>query len=259
MPQPSPGIRALVIGLVVVATAGPALAQSEPRSPIPPPLPSDFMLGRPKGFIAFDYGFLFANTGSDLYDFVTDNLTVEKKSFDTPTIGGRMGWAISPRLEVSVLYERASSRTASEYRDFVDNNLLPITQSTELREHQVAASVRWSVLPSGRRISRFAWIPRRFTPFVGAGVGAVKYNLQQFGSFVDFQTSRVFDDQFASDGWAPSVHALAGADVRLYKKLYVTGEARYTKSSAKLSQDFVGFAPLTLAGLKVGGSLKVVF
>lgn len=259
MPHRSAGIRVLVIGLTLLALAAPSFAQTPSSSPIPTAMPSDFMLGRPKAFVAFDAGFLFANASSDLYDFVTDQLTVEKTSFNTPTIGGRLGWSISPRLEASVMFERAQSTTASEYRDFVDNNLLPITQTTKRQESHVGATLRWSLLPSGRRVSRFAWIPRRFTPFVGVGAGAVKYSFQQYGSFVDFQTSRVFDDTFRSEGWAPSVHALAGADLRLYRKLYVTGEARYTRSSGTLSEDFIGFEPLALAGLKVGGSLKVVF
>lgn len=259
MPHRSAGIRALVAGLTLLALGAPAFAQSAPGNPIRTPAPGDFMLGRPKAFIAFDAGFLFANAGSDLYDFVTEQLTVEKTSFNTPTIGGRLGWSISPHLEAAVLFERAQSATASEYRDFVDNNLLPITQTTERQESHIAATLRWSLLPSGRRISRFAWIPRRFTPFVGLGAGAIKYNFEQFGSFVDFQTSRVFNDTFRSEGWAPSVHVLAGGDLRLYRKLYVTGEARYTRSTGKLSDDFIGFEPLALAGLRVGGSLKVVF
>jgi hypothetical protein len=217
------------------------------------------MLGRPRAFVAVDGGFLYANVGSDLYDFVTEQLTVDKKSFNTPIYGGRIGWSVTPRLEIAALYERAYSQTASEYRDFVDNQLLPITQTTQRHEDHIAATVRFSLLPSGRSISRFAWIPRTVTPFVGAGVGAVRYAFQQYGSFVDFQTRRVFTDQFASRGWAPSVHATAGADLRVYRKLYVTGDARYTWSSATLGQDFVGFEPIDLAGFRVGGSLKVVF
>lgn len=243
------------LGLTVVSTAG---AQVTPP-PVSPPPPSDFMLGRPKGFLAVDGGFLFANAGSDIYDFVTDQLTLRKSSFNAPVVGGRIGAALSPRLELALLVEQAKASAASEYRDFVDNRNLPITQTTAKQEVHVAATVRYSLLPSGRRISRFAWIPRRFTPFVGAGAGVIKYEFEQDGSFVDFQTLRVFDSTFRSGGWAPSVHALAGADLRLYRKLYLTGEARYTWSSAPLSDDFIDFAPISLAGARLGGSLKLVF
>ncbi len=254
-------LRAVILALAALAASAPAAsAQSAPPSPVvSPPSPSDFMLGRPKGFISVDGGFLFASAGSDIYDFVTDQLTVEKKNFNAPVIGGRLGVLVTPRLEVGVLYENAKSQTASEYRDFIDNAGLPITQTTMRQDHHIAATVRWSLLPSGRRISRFAWIPRTFTPFVGAGAGAMKYRFEQFGSFVDFRTQRVFDDTFRSDGWAPSVHALAGADLRVFRRLYLTGEARYTWSSATLSADFVDFEPIDLAGARLGASLKLVF
>lgn len=252
--------RALFVGLtLVVGLPVTSLAQSD-RPPVSPPPPSDFMLGRPKGFISIDGGFLFANAGSDVYDFISEQLTIDKKkAFNAPIVGGRMGFAISPRVELAVMFEQSEASTESEYRDFVDNQRLPITQTTGLKESHVAASVRWSLLPSGRRVSRFAWIPRTLTPFVGAGAGAIKYRFEQYGSFVDYQTLRVFNSTFRSEGWAPSAHAFAGADLRVYRKVYLSGEARYTWSSATLSDDFEDFDPITLAGVRVGGSLKLVF
>ena len=93
-------LRAVALALAALAATAPgASAQSSPRSPVvSPPPPSDFMLGRPKGFISVDGGFLFASAGSDLYEFITDQLTVEKKNFNTPVIGGRVGVSLSPRL-----------------------------------------------------------------------------------------------------------------------------------------------------------------
>lgn len=251
--------RALIVVVALVAGLPVASAAQSDRPPVAPPLPSDFMLGRPKGFIAVDGGFLFANAGSDVYDFIREQLTIEKKAFNAPILGGRMGFALSPRVELAVLYEQSQASAESEYRDFVDNQRLPITQTTGLKESHIAASVRWSLLPSGRRVSRFAWIPRTVTPFVGAGAGAIKYTFEQYGSFVDYQTLRVFNSTFRSEGWAPSAHAFAGADIRVYRKIYLAGEARYTWSSATLSQDFEDFDPITLAGVRVGGSLKLVF
>lgn len=251
---------ALVLALLLSPVwSGVARAQGTARSPVQPPAPGDFMLGRPKGFLAVDGGFLFANAGSDVYDFVTEQLTLDKKAFNAPIVGLRLGALITPRLEVGVLVEQSRTSVTSEYRDFVDNNQLPITQTTGLQEYQVAANLRWSLVPSGRRISRFAWIPRTVTPFMGAGAGAIKYRFEQYGSFVDFQTFKVFNSSFRSEGWAPSAHAFVGADLRVYRRIYVTGEARYTWSSAPLGEDFVDFDPISLAGVRVGGSLKLVF
>ena len=259
--MPGRSIRfALALALLLSPVwSGVARAQGTARSPVQPSAPGDFMLGRPKGFLAVDGGFLFANAGSDVYDFVTKQLTLDKKAFNAPIVGLRLGALITPRLEVGVLVEQSRTSVTSEYRDFVDNNQLPITQTTGLQEYQVAANLRWSLVPSGRRISRFAWIPRTVTPFVGAGAGAIKYRFEQYGSFVDFQTFKGFNSSFRSEGWAPSAHAFVGADLRVYRRIYVTGEARYTWSSAPLGEDFVDFDPISLAGVRVGGSLKLVF
>lgn len=239
-----------------------AVAQSDAQqSTTPPPLgyPSDFFLGRPHGLLALRGGWLFANTGSDLYDFIGDQLTVDGKSFNTSAFAGDFGIALGPRFDVIATLEKAETSIGSEYRDFVDTAGVPITQTTRREEWTVSATARMALLPRGRRISRFAWVPRTFTPYVGVGGGAVRYDFQQFGSFVDFQTLRVFNDDFSSKGWAPTVHALGGADLRVFRRLYLTTEARYTWSSATLSQDFVDFEPLALGGLRLSGGLQVVF
>lgn len=257
--------RALTAALAALLCWLPTPAAAQPtggdagRVRVPAPPPSDFMLGRPRVFVTVDSGFLFANTGSDLYDFISSQLTIDKKSFNTPVLGGRMGVSITPRVDVMVGLEFGKSNTASEYRDFVDNQLLPIMQTTTRSEYNLTGSVRWALLPSGRRISRFAWIPRTVTPYVGAGGGALKYDFQQFGSFVDFETRRVFNDSFRSSGWTPSAHAFAGADVRAYRKLYLTFEGRYTWSQATLGSDFVDFDPIDLAGFRLGGGVRVAF
>ncbi len=254
---------AVAVAVVLAWHPTPSAAQSPAddvrRPQVPAPAPSDFMLGRPRAFISMDTGFLFANTGSDLYDFITDTLTIDRKSFNTPVLGGRFGVAITPRVEVMAGLDYSKSQAGSEYRDFVDMQLLPITQTTSREEWNLTGSVRVALLPTGRHISRFAWIPRTFTPYIGAGGGAIKYEFQQSGSFVDFQTRRVFADLFTSTGWAPSAHALAGADLRVFRKLYVTMEGRYTWSKATLDTDFVDFAPLDLAGLKVSGGMRLAF
>ncbi|MEP7118581.1 MAG: hypothetical protein ABI880_13410 [Acidobacteriota bacterium] len=257
--------RALLLAIVAVVglRVAPAAAQATDDGPrrvgVPAPPPSDFMLGRPRVYLGVDSGFLFANTGSDLYDFITEQLTLDKKSFNTPVLGARLGVSLNPRIDVIGGFDLARSQSGSEYRNLVDNQLLPISQNTSRREFNLTGSVRLNVLPSGRRISRFAWIPRTFTPYVGAGAGALKYQFEQTGSFVDFETLRVFNDTFVSEGWAPSAHAFAGADLRVYRRIYLSLEGRYTWSTARLGTDFVDFDPISLAGVRLGGGLRIAF
>jgi hypothetical protein len=263
----APGGRlgaALSVVAAVLLAATPAAAQptdgaARQAAPLAPSPPTDFFMGRPIGLLAFRAGRLFANTGSDLFDFVTDQLTVSRNSFDAASLAGDVGVFVGPRVDVIATLEQARSETPSQYREFVDTAGAEITQTTRLQEWTVSGTVRVALVPRGRRISRFAWIPRALTPYVGAGGGAVRYEFQQYGAFVDFRTLRVFNDTFRSQGWAPTAHVLGGADLRLYRRLYLTTEARYTWSSATLGDDFVDFEPMTLGGTRISAGIQVVF
>jgi hypothetical protein len=245
----------LVWGLaLVLAAPGVALAQAQE-----PTRSADFKFGRPKASISVRGGWNIASAGSDLFDFVTDQLTVDKDDFSSPGIGSDVTFTITPRMEIGGGFFFAKASQGSEYRDFVDNEFLPITQSTSLKTMQLTASVRYALLPRGREISRFAWVPNRIIPFVGGGGGAVYYEFRQSGDFVDFQDLSVFTDVFRSDGWAPSGHVFGGVDFQLYRGLYASVEGRYTKASATLSRDFVDFDPIDLSGFRMLGGINYVF
>ncbi len=116
-----------------------------------------------------------------------------------------------------------------------------------------------AITPRGREISTHAWIPATVTPYVGAGAGALHYALRQDGDFVDFVDSSVFTSSFSSSGWAPSAHVFGGLDVKAWKRVYFSGEARYLWSHAGLDRDFSGFDPIDLTGLKVTGGIRFMF
>ena len=251
------GSRVLVAALTM---AGTAFAQAPGDRPQPHPgATADFLFGRPHGSLALRGGFVFARAGSDLFDFVTDQLTIDGGDFNAPAVGGEIGIVITPRLEALAGIEMNSSRTPSEYRRFVDNNNLPITQETKLKTVSVTASLKVSLTPRGRRISRFAWIPRGVTPYAGAGGGAVKYDFVQVGDFVDYVDLSVFPDVFQSKGWAPSAHVFGGADLQVYRRLFVQLEARYQWASGTLSRDFIDFDPIDLAGFRTTAGVSVLF
>ena len=56
------------------------------------------------------------------------------------------------------------SSTQSEFRHWLDNNDLPIQQTTEFQRVPLTASLKMYLGPPGRSIGRFAWIPKRFAP-----------------------------------------------------------------------------------------------
>ncbi len=186
-------------------------------------------------------------------------LTLEKSSFNAPTFGGEFAVNVTPRVDVVFGLDYLRSTTPSEYRDFVDNKLLPIEQTTMLQQFNLTGSVKFALTPKGRRVSRYAWIPSTVTPYVGAGGGLVNYEFKQTGDFVDFQDNHVFTDTFISEGWSPSAHGFGGVDVQVHRNLYLSFEGRYNWASADLENKFVGFDPIDLSGFRFGAGFHVVF
>ena len=232
---------------------GPATAGAQP-SP-------DFLFGSPKGMIGVRSGWVFASANSDLFTFVQEHLTIDRKDFNAPAIGVDVEIAMTPRLSAIGGFDFARASKNSEYRDFVDNQRLPITQTTRLSELNLSGSVKVAVTPRGRDISSRAWIPAAVTPYVGAGAGFLKYEFLQFGDFIDVDSPAmdIFTDTFRSSGWTPSAHAFGGVDVRVYKRLYLSGEGRYLWSSGTPDRDFIDFDAIDLAGFKATVGVHYMF
>jgi hypothetical protein len=220
---------------------------------------ADFLFGRPKGSFGFHGSWLFASAGSDLFDFVTEHLTLEKEHFNSPGFGGDIAFAVTSRAQLEASVDTNRMERGSEYREFVDNNLLPIEQHTSLRTTLVSAGIRYALTPRGDDVSRLAWIPRRMIPFVGAGAGAMFYEFRQSGDFVDFVDLSVFPDSFRSQGWVPAAQVLAGVDLQIHRRLYGTVQGRYTKAAAELTSDFIDFDPLDLSGFRLSAGINVLF
>jgi hypothetical protein len=219
----------------------------------------DFFLGRPRASLGLRGNWFMASAKSDIFEFVTEHLTLERSSFNTPTFGAELGINLTQRFDIVVGFDIGKSSTPSEYRTLVDNNRLPIEQTTEMKEFAAFGTIRYSLVPKGRSISRLAWIPRTVTPYVGAGGGLMNYSFFQTGDFVDFQTNRVFPDVFRSSGWGPSAHVLGGVDVQVYRHVFMSFEGKYMWSSAELGQKFVDFAPIDLSGARFGAGIHLVF
>jgi hypothetical protein len=259
-------VLVIVAGLVPPT---PAAAESAGQEPLPThaqrtgPAPSarsaDFLFGRPKRSLGIRGNWLFARASSDLFDFVTEHLTLEKEDFNAPGFGADVAFALTPRAQVEASIETNRMTRNSEYRDFVDNRLQPIEQRTSMQTTYLGAGIRYALTPRGEEVSRLAWIPRRVVPFVGAGAGAMFYQFRQTGDFVDFVDFSVFPDSFRSQGWAPTAHVLGGVDLQIYRGVYATVQGRYTRAAGELSSDFIGFDPIDLSGFRLSAGINVLF
>ena len=259
-------LRGLIVSvcaaLYLISFATPASAQTptaQPAGSYQAPSSPDFLIGRPRASMGVRGEWLFASAGSDIFDFVTKQLTVEKSAFNAPGFGAEVSISVTPRLDVVAGFDLARSSTPSEYRNFVDNRNLPIQQTTSLRQSNLFGAIKFAVTPRGRAISRFAWIPAAIVPYVGAGGGFTNYDFKQVGDFVDFSNNRVFADTFRSQGWAPTGHVFGGTDIQVYKRMFLSLEGRYLWTRATLDADFIDFDPMDLGGFRFGAGVHVMF
>lgn len=220
-----------------------------------------FLFQEPRGSFALRGGYARANAGGDLFSFVTDQLTLKRGDFSGLTASADMALRVAPRIDLVFGAGYTGTSTQSEVRRFVDQNNLPIAQTTSLQRVPVTASVRAYLTPRGRSVGNFAWVPARLAPYVGAGGGAMWYRFHQQGDFVDFNTSNqeVFTGDFTSSKWTPVAQTMAGIDYSLSPRIALTGEARYTRAKANLSESFTGFKQIDLSGLSTTIGLYVRF
>ncbi len=220
-----------------------------------------FLFNDPRTSLTFRTGWAFANAGSDLFAFTTDQLTLNRSDFNALSLGVDWATRVLPRTSVVLSFSYANASKLSEFRNFVDNNQLPIEQTTSFKRVPVTIGIRQYLVPVGRSVGRYAWIPSRLAPYVGAGAGFMYYRFHQEGDWIDFQspTMDVFPAQFDSEGWTGTAHLLAGLDYSLGPRLALTAEARYLWSKAPLSRDFSGFQRLDLSGLATTAGLTVRF
>jgi len=226
-------MRVWVTLTLVLLTAGSASAQSAAQDPRPVSRPSpDFLFERPQGTFGIRGSWVLGRNGSDWYDFVSDQLTVG--------------------------FDYGQQTTHSEYRRYVDNNRLPIEQQTLLRSANLGGGLKFALTERGRDVGRLAWVPRKLVPYVGAGAGAMWYQLRQSGDFVDYVDLSVFPDVFESEGWTPSVHVMGGVDVRVLRRAYVSFDARYLWASGDLGRDWIDFDPIDLSGLRLSAGINFI-
>jgi hypothetical protein len=218
-----------------------------------------FLVGQPMGSVTVRGGWALASAHSDVFSFTTSHLTLDRGDFSSPDLDLDLAYRFRPRTDVVLSTAVASTRKKSEFRHLIDNNDRPIEQRTAFTRVPVTLSIKQYLVDRGRSIGRFAWIPSRLAPYVGAGGGAMWYQFRQTGDWVDFETNDVFSSILESSGWTPTAHALAGIELSIDPRFAIVSEARYGWSKAKLGGDFSGFERIDLSGFSTTAGIAVRF
>lgn len=218
-----------------------------------------FLFEDPRVTLSLRGGWAMPRAGSEIFDFVEDELTLGRSDFGALTLGGEIAARVSDRVELTLGLDRGQSRARSEFRDWVGNDDLPIEQTTDFLRTNFTAGTRIYLGDRGRSVSRFAWVPSGFVPWVGGGLGYQWYAFEQEGEFVDFETLDIFADRFTSDGGAGMAYLSGGADFSISSRWIVRAEGRYAWSRSEMDTDFVGFDDIDLSGFQASIGLGIRF
>ncbi|MDE2981099.1 MAG: hypothetical protein OXU74_07880 [Gemmatimonadota bacterium] len=233
--------------LLLLGAAAPAEASAQNR---------DFLFGTPRATFTFRAGLHMPRAASgdgtqSLWDLTREELTVDTRDLAGASIGGDLAIRATTRLDVLLSVGYTNAKTRSEFREWVDQDDLPIEQTTEFSIRPITVGVKAYLKDRGRAIGRFAWVPETWNPYVGVAGGIVSYRFAQHGDFIDYETLEIFGDRFYSRDRGATIQLSSGMDVAVNGRVLLVGEARYGFASAPLSADFVGFPDLDLAGLQV--------
>lgn len=267
----------------LVSDAGPAsrtirttgVRSAQRRAPSSRP---DFLFNRPRASIGIRGLWHRARADSTFHEYVYSDLFVRrdpeddpkdpnagKMSFDAPGIGFDIGFGVTSRLDVRFGLDYARTFSRAELRGSLERIVLddgsvaevPIEQDTQLTQLDLRGDVVFALTPRGRAIGQYVWIPSRVVPYVGAGLGLVRYDLLQVGDFV--AGSSIFYDNLTSKGWGGSVHLFGGIEIGLTQRTFLTTEARYELAGAELKEPFAFSEPLDLSGLRISAGVRFVF
>jgi hypothetical protein len=242
------GLIPLVALLLPVGTAADAQAQD------------GYMFGRPHAQLTVRAGPVLHRADGDLFNFFRSELTLDRSDFRAPAVSGDVAIYVHPRLDVAIGAGWSNVESRSEFREFVEEdnqgNELPIEQVTRFRVIPFTASARFYPLDRGRGISELAWVPRRTTPYVGAGGGLAWYQLEQEGDFVGEDLS-IFNTTMKTSGQAATGHAFAGLDHWFTPRAGLNVEARYTYGRARPDGDFRTWDSIDLSGAQLGVGLTL--
>ena len=219
-----------------------------------------YLFHPPNATISVRGGYSRAMAGSDVFDDVTSELTLDRGDFSSLTFGGDLAVHLGGQVDAVLSAGYSRSKHKSEFRDLVDNNDLPIEQTTTFERLPLTASLRYNLASPGRSIGHLAWIPSRVVPYVGAGVGGMRYRFKQEGDFVNYATNAVFPSVIDSEGeWTFVAQGMAGVDYNFSPRFGLSFDARYLHANGELGPSFQGYERIDLSGVSATVGLSVRF
>ena len=237
--------------LLLVAAAAPATAQPAARDTTP----STSWLGRVS--VTARLGELRPSGRSQLYTLMDRALVPTSGALRPRLAGGELHVRVARGFGVVLGAEAGQGSVASVSRARATATSADARQQTtlDLTSLQYVGAdweaFRWRGARTGARATD------RLRVVLGAGGGVARYQLHQWGEFVDAQRSVAYADDFASAGRGGFAYGSAALEVPLRRWLSLQGDVRRQVGSAPMTADFAGFDRLDLGGTRLGVGVRL--
>lgn len=219
---------------------------------------ADFLFRKPRVYFNIHSGIFFPEADSDIFKMVTRELTLEKSDFITWNIGADFGCSVHKRIDLVFSLDHSKSNKTSEFREYVGEDELPITQSTTFSQYLHTAGIKFLIIPRGRQIGRFSWHPNPVIPYLSGGAGKIWYRFCQHGDFVDDDTLEIFPAFLKTSGKTYIGYLGSGVEFNIIKATYINLDFRYylDHRDNDFKGDFVGFDPIELGGFRANAGIQ---
>ena len=210
-----------------------------------------FLFRKPNGSFSMRLGYEAANTSSEPFTVLKRETTVGPRSFDAFSMGFDFNVFLPQQVDLVFTLDLSTRTKTAEYREWEEDGR-PIVNQASLDRIAFGTGLRYNLVDRGRQISALAFIPTKTIPYVGATGGVLWYEFGQEGDFVevvDETTGNIFSDELKSDHYGLMGQLFAGVERRLNARWSLSGETRYTHSSARLENDYAGMGDIQLSGL----------
>lgn len=197
----------------------------------------------------FDFGQAKPDTDSQYFDFLENKTTFDADDLDGDTFKFRVLYQLDNRVAIGGSIVHYDESVTSEDRFFVDTNGLPILQTNALETLWGGVSVVWTPFGAGETFGSRGWAPRRFVPYLSAGIGVKDWELRSTGEFVDDSDPNdpiIFADRFVDEGQVFSARVGCGFRFKLHKNLDLNFALESDFAEDDLEGSFSSFGDLDL-------------
>lgn len=226
------------------------------------------MLGFSDGAFSFRLGYYWPRAKSDLWNIEFQNMTFDKRDFETVTFGLSYEYFMTREVSLVFAADFYSRERFGIYRDWVGYNIDGFDYAFPFKyydgDFDISHSFRTSIVPLQASIKLMPFGRRAaIIPYIGGGVSFFLWSVDLHGDMVDFTDQYVYADPDLGDvdiyGVYPTdarqetkltvgFHAFAGITIPIARRVAIEAEFKYFYGKGGFSAsdsdrgDFTGFA-----------------